>query len=149
MTEETIALRESGLVLKYDKSCGEYTLRLCDDVSLNIAHVDAENHWGWHAWVSTHDDSGKKGSRDECVAWLDAQALELRSALLPHGAFVVYGATDMIEVAAQALMTHDAYNPKTLAELDASTNRHLRAAAAIYRDRASVVIEALRDVRHG
>lgn len=147
MAEETITLPKSGLVLKYDQPCGEYTLRLCDDVSLNIAHVYAQNHWGWYAWVSTNDDSGEKGSRDECLAWLDARVIELRAALLPPGAIVVEDSPETVERVAQALMTQDAWNPKTLSELDDSNRSCHQAAAMRFRAEARAALAALRESR--
>ena len=57
--------------------------------------------------------------------------------------FVVADDEETFEAVAQALMTQDEWNPKTLAELDASNNARLRAAAMIYRDRTRAVLSTL------
>jgi hypothetical protein len=93
MSEETIVLPKSGVVLTQDPEMSDYPyLSLVVGTTrfrMERVFVDGSK---WRAIESMVKDGlclgsvGQAGSRDECLAWLDERVLELRRALMPEDA---------------------------------------------------------------
>lgn len=77
---ETITLPRSGLVLK-DSRYSYFRGSVGGHLDAWVGYADNGNY---QAALGAHGP--KKGTRDECIAWLDARVLELRAALLPADA---------------------------------------------------------------
>ena len=144
MAEETITLPKSGLVLTWMKEWGGYELAILPGVDANLG---SSSDGTWDAWIDHNDGDSLRGTQAECLAWLDVVVLELRAAMLPPGAIVVEDSPETVERVAQALMTQDAWNPKTLSELDDSNRSCHQAAAMRFRAEANAVLAALRESR--
>jgi len=79
---ETITLPRSGVVLT-GNSCGDFEFQTKNDAIWLTLHIFRD---GCVAKISATRAPMHKGTRDECIAWLDLFVLETRAALLPADA---------------------------------------------------------------
>lgn len=142
MAEETITLPKSGVVLER-----RGLVYVADGTDIRF-RPDTRPYGSCPvAWC--RNDAGHAFDCDDAgaLAWLDEQVTKLRAALLPPGAIVVEDSPETVERVAQALMTQDEWNPKTLSELDDSNRSCHQAAAMRFRAEANAVLAALRESR--
>jgi len=91
---ETVVLDRSGLVLqRHSAQHPRWHMRAGDhEFIVEQTFIDGSRWYSGSCFVAgdqTRYCVGHHGTRDECLAWLDARVIELRSALMPPGSFVV------------------------------------------------------------